>query len=74
MTTMVYKNMEVEERRFRVDKGYYVIGDAYLEDVIIQGKMRISHFLILRSAEQFIEQENAKTKLILKAEKNNREK
>jgi len=63
-----YKNLHVKERRFRVKGNFHVHGNSYLEDELIHKDVHIAEFMILNSADTFIEREKEKRKLQLKRE------
>ena len=55
MSEVTYKNIHTPERRFPIKGEYQVVGDAYVGDVLVQKKVPMGQYILLRSADQFIE-------------------
>jgi len=74
MSEITYKNLHVKERRFPTNGQYRVIGDTYFEGNLLQEKVTISDYTLLKSADRFIEDYARKEKLKLEREERHKDK
>lgn len=62
MSKITYKNLHVKERRFRTNGNYQVFGESWLDDELVKEESLIAEFMLLKSADRFIEIQNGQAR------------